>query len=53
MSLASGKEVSDLAIMLCLSVKTISICRTRILEKMKMKTNADMTLYALRNNLIQ
>jgi two-component system invasion response regulator UvrY len=38
---------------LFLSVKTVSTYRTRILEKMGMKTNADITYYAIKNNLLQ
>lgn len=50
--LASGKSVSEIAEELCLSAKTISTYRTRILEKMNMKKNAELTLYAVKNNLI-
>ncbi|MFA5756684.1 MAG: response regulator transcription factor [Smithellaceae bacterium] len=52
MMLASGKTVSDIADELCLSVKTISTYRTRILAKMGMKKNAEPTLYAVTNKLI-
>jgi len=51
-SIASGKTVSQIAEQLRLSVKTISTYRSRILEKMGMKTNAELTHYALRNNLV-
>jgi len=51
--LASGRTVSEIARELCLSVKTISTYRARILEKLCLKTNADLTLYALRNAIIQ
>jgi two-component system, NarL family, invasion response regulator UvrY len=50
--LASGKTVSEIARELCLSQKTISTHRARILEKMHMKTNAQLTYYAIRNDLI-
>jgi DNA-binding NarL/FixJ family response regulator len=50
--LASGKTVTDIAKELCLSPKTISTYRMRILEKMNMKKNAELTLYAVRNSLI-
>jgi two-component system, NarL family, invasion response regulator UvrY len=50
--LASGQSVSEVAEQLCLSAKTITTYRTRILEKMGMKKNAELTLYAVRNNLI-
>jgi two-component system invasion response regulator UvrY len=45
--------VSEIAAKLFLSVKTVSTYRTRILEKMSMKTNADITYYAIKNNLLQ
>jgi len=50
--LASGQSVTEVAEELCLSAKTISTYRTRILEKMDMKKNAELTLYAVKNNLI-
>lgn len=51
--LAEGRSVTDIANKLCLSVKTVSTYRSRVLEKMSMKTNADITTYAIRNSLIQ
>jgi len=51
--LAEGKSVTEIAGKLFLSVKTVSTYRSRILEKMGMKTNADMTYYAIKNNLLQ
>jgi DNA-binding NarL/FixJ family response regulator len=50
--IASGKRVGDIAKDLALSVKTISTYRLRILEKMDLKTNADLTRYALERGLI-
>ena len=50
--MASGKTVSEIAKELSLSVKTISTYRSRILEKMKMKNNAELTRYAINNSLI-
>ncbi len=50
--LAAGKAVSDIADQLSLSVTTVSTYRARILEKMTLKSNADLTRYALNNNLI-
>ena len=50
--LASGKTVSQVAQELSLSVKTVSTHRTRILHKMNMKTNAELTHYALKNQLV-
>jgi two-component system invasion response regulator UvrY len=50
--IASGNTVKEIADRLSLSVKTISTYRARILEKMKMKTNAELTHYAIRNQLV-
>jgi two-component system, NarL family, invasion response regulator UvrY len=50
--IASGKAVKDIAQELSLSVKTISTYRARILAKMHMKTNAEVTRYALQNSLV-
>lgn len=51
--LASGRTVSSAAEELCISVKTVSTYRARVLEKMSLKTNAELTLYAVRNHLIE
>jgi len=51
--LASGLAVSQVADELFLSVKTISTYRSRVLEKMNMKTNAHLTYYAIKHGLIQ
>jgi DNA-binding NarL/FixJ family response regulator len=51
--LAEGQSVTDIGAALFLSVKTVSTYRTRILEKMGMKSNADMTYYAIKNDLVQ
>jgi DNA-binding NarL/FixJ family response regulator len=51
--LASGKTVSQVAENLSLSVKTVSTHRTRILQKMGMKTNAELTHYAIKNKLVE
>lgn len=50
--IASGKTVKMVAEELSLSMKTISTYRTRILEKMGMKTNAELTYYAIKNHLV-
>lgn len=50
--LCSGKRLTDISEELCLSVKTISTYRTRILKKMNMKTNAELTYYAFQNRLV-
>jgi DNA-binding NarL/FixJ family response regulator len=51
--IASGRSVTKIGDELSLSVKTVSTYRSRILEKMNLQTNADMTSYALRHALIQ
>ena len=51
--LASGRTVSEIADELCLSVKTISTYRSRIMEKMNLKKNAELTLYAVQHHLLQ
>ncbi|MFB0519205.1 MAG: response regulator [Acidobacteriota bacterium] len=50
--IASGKTVKEIAEELCLSIKTISTYRSRILEKMKMKSNAELIHYAIQNRLV-
>ena len=50
--IASGRSVSEIAEELSLSVKTISTYRARALEKMNMRTNAELTRYAIRNGLV-
>jgi len=52
-SIASGKTVREIAATLSLSDKTISTYRRRILDKMDMKTNAELTHYAIRNGLVE
>ncbi|MBC3934898.1 response regulator transcription factor [Undibacterium rugosum] len=51
--IASGKSVSDIAKDLSLSVKTISEYRSRILLKMKLRHNAELTHYAIKNQLVE
>ncbi len=50
--LGSGKTVSEIAASMSLSVKTISTHRSHVLEKMKLKNNAEITLYAIQNGLV-
>lgn len=50
--IASGKTVTEIAIELALSVKTVSTYRSRILEKMDMQRNSDLTHYAIQQGLI-
>ena len=51
--IASGKTVSEIAEEIHLSVKTISTYRARVLEKMRMKNNADLTQYGMREKLVE
>ena len=51
--IGSGKTVSEIATELSLSVKTVSTYRARVLEKMKMRTNAELTHYAVRHDLAE
>ncbi|KUG26772.1 dna-binding response regulator, luxr family [hydrocarbon metagenome] len=50
--IAEGKSVSEIAEMLFISVNTVTSYRARIMEKMKMKTNAEIIRYAIEQNLI-
>lgn len=50
--IASGLSVGEIADKLALSVKTVSMYRTRLLEKMHLKHNADITHYAIKNQLV-
>lgn len=50
--IASGKCVSDIGKELNLSVKTISMYRSRLLQKMKLKNNAELMYYAMKNKLV-
>jgi DNA-binding NarL/FixJ family response regulator len=51
--IASGKTAKQIADELCLSVSTISTNRARILQKMKMKNNAEITRYAIKHDLVE
>ena len=51
--LAKGKSVSEIASIIFISDKTVATYRARIMEKMQMKKNAELTIYALRNKLIE
>ncbi|WP_292806759.1 response regulator transcription factor [Methylotenera sp.] len=50
--IASGMSVTDIAVKLSLSVKTVSMYRTRLLEKMQLKHNAELTHYAFKHHLV-
>ncbi|KQW69967.1 MULTISPECIES: response regulator [unclassified Methylibium] len=51
--LAQGETIGAIGESLSLSVKTVSTYRTRVMEKMKLASNSDLTYYALKNGLIQ
>ena len=51
--LAKGETIGHMADSMALSVKTVSTYRTRVMEKMKLSSNSDLTYYALKNGLIQ
>jgi two-component system, NarL family, invasion response regulator UvrY len=50
--IASGKRLSDIAEELMLSPKTVSVYRSRVLEKLKLTNSAELTVYAIRNSLV-
>ncbi|MES3010305.1 MAG: response regulator transcription factor [Pseudomonadota bacterium] len=52
LKLAKGETAGDIAKTLSLSVKTVSTYRTRVMEKMNLASNSDLTYYALKNKLI-
>jgi two-component system invasion response regulator UvrY len=52
LKIASGKRLSDIAEELMLSPKTVSVYRARLLEKLKLSNNAELTVYAIRNSLV-
>lgn len=51
--IASGKTLSNIAEILCISPKTVSVYRARILDKMNLKNNAELTRYAIEANLTE
>ena len=50
--IASGKRLSDIAEELTLSPKTVSVYRARVLEKLGLTNNSELTVYAIRNGLV-
>ncbi|ANY60790.1 response regulator transcription factor [Comamonas aquatica] len=50
--IASGKRLTDIAEELMLSPKTVSVYRARVLEKLQLSNNAELTVYAIRNSLV-
>ena len=51
--IASGKTLTEIAVEMHLSVKTVSVYRARLLEKMQLKNNSELTHYALKNQLVE
>ena len=52
LKIATGNRLSDIAEELMLSPKTVSVYRSRVLEKLKLTNNAELTVYAIRNDLV-
>jgi two-component system invasion response regulator UvrY len=52
LKIASGRKLSEIAEELMLSPKTVSVYRARLLEKLKLGNNAELTVYAIRNELV-
>ena len=50
--IASGKRLADIAEELSLSPKTVSVYRARVLEKLGLANNSELTVYAIRNGLV-
>lgn len=51
--IASGKSLTDMAAQMSLSVKTVSVYRARVLEKMRLKNNSEITHYAIKSQLVE
>ena len=51
--IASGRTLTQIAEEISLSPKTVSVYRARLLEKMKLKNNAELTHYALKHKLVE
>lgn len=52
LKIASGRRLTEIADELMLSPKTVSVYRARVLEKLKLTNNAELTVYAIRNGLV-
>ena len=50
--IASGKRLADIAVQLTLSPKTVSVYRARVLEKLGLQNNSELTVYAIRQGLV-
>jgi two-component system invasion response regulator UvrY len=51
--IASGKTPTQIADSLCISIKTVSTYRARVLEKMNMSNNSELTSYCLKEGLVE
>lgn len=51
--IAAGRKLSEVAAELALSPKTVSVYRARVLDKLKLRTNADLAKYAVQNGLVE
>ena len=51
--LAKGETLSQVAQRMCLSIKTVSTYRSRLIAKLKVQTNSELTYYALKEGLIE
>ena len=52
LKIATGRRLSEIAEELMLSPKTVSVYRSRVLEKLGLTNNAELTVYAIRNQLV-
>jgi DNA-binding NarL/FixJ family response regulator len=50
--IASGRKLSEIAAEMMLSPKTVSVYRSRLLEKLQLSNNAELAVYAIRNELV-
>lgn len=51
--IASGRKATEIAEELCLSIKTVNTYRARVLYKLHLRNNADLTRFAIKNNLVK
>lgn len=51
--IASGKTLTEIGQQMSISVKTVSVYRARIMEKMRLKNNAELTHYAIKNQIVE
>ena len=51
--IASGKTLTEIGQQMSISVKTVSVYRARVMEKMRLKNNAELTHYAIKNQIVE